>query len=105
MSASDSSDQPSNKKDIERRKDSNSHDHVEAEEVKIHVQGEESQHQKSPPFNRQFQLRTNGCLTTLIAILGVVVLFTVFLPLGIVILLGTAGYLSWKYRHLLKNMR
>lgn len=105
MSASDSSGHQSNKKDIQRRRDSGKHEHVEAEEVKIHVEGEKSQHQERPPFNRQFQLRTNGCLTSLIGIVGIMVLFTVFLPLGIVILLGTAGYLGWKYRHLLKKMR
>lgn len=105
MGSSNSSGRQSQTGGIERKADAKRQERVEAEEVEIHVEGEESRHQQKPPFNRQFQLRTNGCLTSLIGMVVIVVLFVIFLPLGMIILLGIAGYLGWKYRHLIKRAR
>ncbi len=47
---------------------------------------------------RNFQFRLSGCLGGLIALVIAAVLFFVFLPLGIVLIIGVMGYYSWKLR-------
>lgn len=83
------------------QREQKSSDHVKAEEVKIDVEGE--QQQQPPPFNRSFQVRSTGCIGTLIGLVVGALLFVVFLPLGLIALSAAGIYLGWKFRHLLRN--
>lgn len=86
------------------KEEKGSSDHVKAEEVNIHVKGQ-GQEQRYQPFNRSFQFRTTGCMGTLLGLVAAVLMFVVFLPLGIAALTGAAAYLGWKFRHLLWRSR
>lgn len=68
---------------------------VEAEDVDGNDAGDPFQ-----SFNRgrNLQFRLSGCLGSLIALVIAAVLFFVFLPLGIALLIGVMGYYSWKMR-------
>lgn len=75
--------------------DNNQSKHVSAEEVEIHVEGEE-EHQQ--PFNKHFRLHKTGCIGSVVGLVLAAFLIVIFLPLGIAALLATAGYLGWKFR-------
>lgn len=80
-----------------REKHSGNQDKIEEEEIRIDVPGSEDAEE---PFrgHRNFHFQTTGCIGTLVGVVITVFLFFVFLPLGIVVLLGVFGYYAWKLR-------
>lgn len=104
-----SSEHHSHEKGVQRRRQNNAEsnrEHVRAEEVEIHVkEGQDSHQKQSPPPHYRFQLRTGGCLGTLVGFIVLSFLLVIFLPIGIIAILGLAGYLGWKYRHFLRRHR
>jgi len=90
----------SNQEHNKYRKPSKPNDDPDIEDVEAEdVDGNAPEH-PFQQFNsgRNLQFRISGCLGGLIALVIAAVLFFVFLPLGIVLLIGVMGYYSWKMR-------
>lgn len=67
------------------------------------IQIDDEQSDKQNPFHgagegKQFHFHTGGCIGAIISLVVITILFTVFLPVGIIALLIAAVYFSWKMR-------
>lgn len=80
-----------------REKQSGDRERIEEEEIRIDAPASENAEE---PFQgqRNFHFQTTGCIGTLVGLVITAFLFFVFLPLGIVVLLGVLGYYAWKVR-------
>lgn len=80
-----------------QEKHRNNQEKIEEEEIEI---GAPASDESEEPFqgHRNIHFQTTGCIGALVALVITAFLFFVFLPLGIVVLLGVFGYYAWKSR-------
>ncbi len=75
------------------------HEEVTPDEIKI----DDEQSGKENPLHgsgtgRQFHFQTGGCIGAILSLVVITILFTVFLPIGILALVVAAVYFSWQMR-------